>query len=107
MTDRPQKFNFKLSFKRSFMITPKNIMPVTTVKRDLLKLLKRVQQETDPLVITKDGKAAGILLSADEYENLIETLEILSDKKLMKSLKRSREDYRKGRIYTHEQVFKD
>lgn len=89
------------------MILPKNIIPVTAAKRELMKLLKKVQEGGDPLVITKDGKAAGILMSTDEYESLIETLEILSDSKLMRSLCRAQEDFRKSRVYSHERVFKE
>ncbi len=89
------------------MITTKNILPVTTVKKNLLKLLRQVQEQNDPLIITKDGKAAGILLSPEEYEGLLETLEILSDKKLLKLLQKAELDYQKGRFYTHEQVFKE
>ena len=89
------------------MIHTKNILPVTTVKRDLMKLLKKVQTEGDSLVITRDGKAAGVLMSTEEYEGLMETLEIMSDKKLMRSLRKAEEDFSKGRFYTHEQVFKE
>ena len=89
------------------MITLKNIIPVTTVKRDLMKLLKKVQKGGDALVITRDGKAAGILMSSDEYESLIETLEILSDKGLMRSLKRASDDLLKGRVSSHAEVFKE
>lgn len=89
------------------MITTKNIIPVTTVKRDLMKVLKRLGEEGDPVVITKDGKAAAVLMSSEEYESLIETLEILSDKALLRSLRRAEEDFRKRRSYTHEQVFRE
>lgn len=88
------------------MLSTKNILPVTTVKRNLMKILKKVQDDGDPIIITKDGKAAGILVSTEEYEGLLETTEILRDKKLMKSLKRSMEDFEKGKTFTHEQVFK-
>ncbi len=87
------------------MIPSKNILPVTTVKKNLMKLLKRVQNERDPLIITKDGFAAGVLLSSEEYEGLIETLEILSDQNLIKSLKKSSEDFKAGRTFTHKEVF--
>lgn len=89
------------------MITPKNILPVTMVKRDLMGLLKKIEQGGDPLVITRDGRAAGVLLNPDEYESLMETLEILSDKSLIKSLKKADLDFRKKRIYTHDEVFGD
>lgn len=89
------------------MLSTKNILPVTTVKRNLMKLLKKVEEEGNPLVITKDGRTAGVLMSGEEYEGLMETLEILSDKQLLKQLKKADEDFRKGRLYTHEQVFKE
>ncbi|MBI4411290.1 MAG: type II toxin-antitoxin system Phd/YefM family antitoxin [Deltaproteobacteria bacterium] len=72
-----------------------------------MKLLKKVEEEGNPLVITKDGRTAGVLMSGEEYEGLMETLEILSDKQLLKQLKKADEDFRKGRLYTHEQVFKE
>jgi len=89
------------------MITTKNILPVTSVKRDLMKHLKRVQETGDPLVITKNGQAAGVLLSSEEYESLMETLGILSDKDLMRSLKKAERDFRARRTHTHHQVFKE
>ena len=89
------------------MIIPKNIIPVTSARRNLMKLLKEIEGNGDPLVITKDGKAAGILMSPDEYESLLETSEILSDRKLLKSLQRAEEDFRKKRTATHDQVFKE
>ena len=89
------------------MIIPKNIIPVTSARRNLMKLLKEIEGNGDPLVITKDGKAAGILMSPEEYESLVETSEILGDKKLLKSLQRAQEDFHKGRTATHDQVFKE
>ncbi len=89
------------------MISTKNILPVTTVKKNLLQLLRQLQEQNDPFIITKDGKAAGVLMSPEEYEGLLETLEILSDKKLLKLLRRAEVDFQKGRSYSHEQVFKE
>jgi prevent-host-death family protein len=87
------------------MLTPKNILPITAVKKDLMKLIKKMQEDHETLVITKDGKAAGVLMSAEEYEGLLETIEILGDKKLLRSLARADEEFRKGRSFTHAQVF--
>jgi len=89
------------------MISIKNILPVTTVKRNLMKLLSKVQSDGDPLVITKDGKAAGVLISADDYEGLMETIEITSDQQLMKKLTQAENDFKEGRVYSHEEVFKE
>ena len=42
----------------------------------------------------------------DLYDSIVETLEILSDQKLMKALRRSLQEARKGKTYSMEQVKK-
>lgn len=86
-------------------ITPKNILPVTKVKRDLMKLLRLLQADGEPVVITKDGKAAAVLVSSDEYESLLETRSILGNPSIMKSLRRSEASFQKGKSYSHKEVF--
>jgi len=46
-------------------------------------------------------------MSYEEYEGLIETLEILSDKELMRGVERGLKDEKAGRIHKHEEVFKE
>ena len=87
------------------MIDLKNILPVTTVKRDLMKLLKRAKNEGATFFITKDGKAEGVLMSTEEYEGLLETMEILSNKKTMAELRKAKKDIEEGRTFTIEEVF--
>lgn len=87
------------------MISLKNILPVTTVKRDLMRLLTKLGKGESHLIITKDGTASGVLMSAEEYESLMETLEILADKNLLKDLKKSRREMDAGHFYTQKDVF--
>ena len=46
-------------------------------------------------------------MSIKEYESLIETLEILSDRELMKSVDRGLKDEKAERLYSHKEVFKE
>ena len=46
-------------------------------------------------------------MSIEEYESLLETLEILSDRELLKSLDRGLSDEKEKQLYTHGQVFED
>lgn len=80
----------------------KNILPVTTVKKQLMKLLQEAQDYDRTFIITKDGKAAGVLMGTEEYEGLLETLDILSNSETVRGLKRAEEDFRKGRVFSHE-----
>ncbi|MCB4756752.1 MAG: type II toxin-antitoxin system Phd/YefM family antitoxin [Elusimicrobia bacterium] len=53
-------------------------------------------------VITRGGRPSAVIISPEE----LETLEVLSDKKLMLSLLRAEEDSRAGRIVRYEDIFK-
>ncbi len=41
----------------------------------------------EPAIITRDGKPVIIAMSLDQFESLVETLEILSDKEFMVQLR--------------------
>lgn len=44
------------------------IIPVTDLRQDAAAVVKRVQASREPLVITRRGRAAAIMLSVDAYE---------------------------------------
>jgi PHD/YefM family antitoxin component YafN of YafNO toxin-antitoxin module len=48
-------------------------------------------------VVTKRGKPVVVMLSVEDYEALVETLDILADPKAMAGLRKGEEDIRKGR----------
>ena len=53
------------------------------------------------------GKIKAIIINPDELDSWRETLEIMSDKKLVKELRKSRQDFKNGKYITEEQLFKD
>lgn len=77
----------------------KKSLPVTQVKREIMKLLKELHSRGGVVSITKDGKAAGILMSPDDYEGFLETLEILQDTSLIRSLNRALKERRSGKCH--------
>ena len=82
-------------------------LPITEARINLPTLVDNAKKKLDEYIITVKGTPAAILLSIDEYESLRETLEIMSDKKLMKELKEAEEDVKAGRVYTWEEVQKE
>jgi antitoxin YefM len=78
------------------------ILPVSEVRGKLAKLVKQIKEENRHLVITKNGRAAAIMISPEE----LETLEIMADKKLLASIVRAQDDVKAGRVFTHKDVFK-
>ncbi len=83
------------------------ILPITEVKKDLLSIVKKIQNLGGSIAITKNGKPVAVLMSLEEYEGLMETLEILSDTELMKILNQSRAEWEQGKLISHEDVWRE
>jgi len=51
-------------------------IPLTKAKAELSSLVDEVDRTYDRIVITRNGTDTAVLLSADEYEGLLETLDV-------------------------------
>jgi prevent-host-death family protein len=45
-----------------------DMIPVTDLRQDVAHVLQRLQESSQPLVITQRGRAAAVMLSVDAYE---------------------------------------
>jgi len=89
------------------MIDSQTILPVTKVKRELLEILKAMEEDYATITLTRNGEPVGIMMTPDRYEALLETIEILGDSKIVQELKNSQKDFKSGRIYTHAEVWEE
>ena len=48
-----------------------DIVPIAEFKTSISKWFKSLKQEGHPLIITQNGKPAGVLLSPDDYDELV------------------------------------
>lgn len=74
------------------------IVPFTEARANLTELLDDVEDRQEHVLITRNGRPSAVMLSADEYESLEETLDILQDKDVMEALRKSEDDVRAGRL---------
>lgn len=72
-------------------------VPITEAKAHLSELVDRVEREHARLTVTRNGRPAAVLVSSEDLASLEETVEILEDRKLMDSLRRSRREATAGR----------
>ena len=72
-------------------------IPLTELRPKLPKIMDRLSKYFDRCIITRHGKPEAVMLSEEDYESLLETLDILSDQKLMKEIKKAKEELRKGK----------
>ncbi|MBU3935187.1 type II toxin-antitoxin system Phd/YefM family antitoxin [Patescibacteria group bacterium] len=72
----------------------------TTLRNNLADAIDEVTKK-NYLLVAKRGKITSALVNIDLFEDLV----ALSNKKYLASIKRAREEYKKGDIFTHQQVF--
>lgn len=73
-------------------------LPLTEIRDRLSEVVDDVIMNGTEWTITRHGRPAAVILSVDEYESLIETLNILSDDATMEALDEAREDLEAGRV---------
>jgi antitoxin YefM len=74
------------------------IVPFTEARANLTELLDDLEDHHEHVLITRNGRPSAVMLSADEYESLEETLDILQDKDLLAALRKSENDVKVGRL---------
>lgn len=72
-------------------------MSLTELRPKFPRILDKVTKYFDRCVITRHGKPEAVMLAEDDYESLLETLDILSDQPLLKEIKRAEDALRKGK----------
>jgi prevent-host-death family protein len=76
-------------------------LPVAEARDHLSRLVDEAQTYRERFQISRKGRPAAVLMSQDDYDSLIETLEILANPGLMADITQGTEDDQAGRV-THE-----
>lgn len=81
-------------------------LPLSEAKAKLSGLINQVERRDEEVVITKNGRPAAVLISADEYESWKETIAIRSDVEFMQEIRSGLAALkaRKTRLYTLEEL---
>lgn len=81
-----------------------NLISISDVRSNLPDLVDKVNKKLDRVTITVNGQPKATLISSAELDSLEETLEILSNPKLMKELKKAEKEIDEGKYVTLEQL---
>ncbi|MBA2574986.1 MAG: type II toxin-antitoxin system Phd/YefM family antitoxin [Nocardioidaceae bacterium] len=79
-------------------------LPISKVKDRLNELVDAAAATHEQVTITKNGSPAAVLIGADEWESLQETLFWLSQPGTLDSLEEAKADITDGRVFTEEQI---
>ena len=83
------------------------ILAITDARNDLPKLVDLVSKLSQTVLITVQGKVKAALISAEELENMQDTIDLLSDKTAMASIRQGIKDVKEGRTIPWETVKKE
>ncbi len=75
-----------------------NIVPITDLRQDAAGVLQRVRASREPVFITQRGRAAAVLMSAEEYERLEH------DREMLRLLARGEKDIAEGKTVDFDAV---
>jgi len=81
-------------------------LPLTEARKDLSKIVDEVANIHEHITITRQGKPAAVVMSADEFASWQETIEILDDPEAMAAIRRGLRDVKAGRVRPLEDVLK-
>lgn len=68
------------------------LIAVSKAKAKLLELARKINEEGEAYVLTKDGEAIGALIPMESYESLLETSDVLADQETLKNLESALKD---------------
>jgi prevent-host-death family protein len=81
-------------------------LPLSEAKSQLSGLIEQVRTLEEQVMITRNGRPAAVLVSAEEFERWKETIEVRGDAALMKEIRAGLRALksRKARLYTLEEL---
>jgi len=82
-------------------------MSISDAKARLLEVLRRIEEQHGKVVITKNGIPKAVLLAYDDFEGLLETIDILSDSRTVNGIKKGLRDIKAGKVVSLKEAFRD
>lgn len=79
-------------------------IPITEVRDELTSLPEQLTQTHETVTVTRRGKPVLAILPWEEYEALVETLDVLSDPELMAALRKSLKEAKQGKLIPWERA---
>ena len=73
----------------------------------LPKVISDVDTKMYRYVITKHGKPAAMMISIEDYESIMETLDILSNAGMSKRIKQAEAEMKKGKVTAFDEIEKE
>lgn len=71
-------------------------LPVSEAKQRFTEIVRGAEEFFDRYLVTKNGKEAAVVMSAEEYESLLETLDILANRREVRAIREASTQAQRG-----------
>jgi len=75
-----------------------DIVPLSSFRADVTRLMSQTRQTHRPIVVTQNGKAANVFLDVNDYQNLIDKVDLIMD------IYKGEQDIVAGRVHSTDDV---
>lgn len=77
---------------------------ITDAKAHLNELIDLVETSGEQVIITRKGLPAARLIGVDDYEGILETIEVLSTPGILEQIREAEREFARGEFVTGDQV---
>jgi antitoxin YefM len=78
--------------------------PLAAVKAHFSQVIDDVAGTHERVTVTKNGSPVAVILAVEDYESMMETLEILSDRQAVAEVREAEQQMAQGEVYSEDQV---
>lgn len=82
----------------------KKTISITEGRKNLFKIAEEVQKPDTYYSLTVDGKSQLILMSQDEFDAIMNTMDVLNDAPLLEELNNIEKEIKKGEYHTLDEI---
>ncbi len=80
------------------------IIPVSDLQRQAAQILTDLNKSSEPVIITRRGRASAVMVSAKRYAEIEEYLQAFDDHELESLISEGERDIAAGNTLTHDEV---
>ena len=81
-----------------------SVQSLAAVKTHFSQVIDEVAGTHERVTVTKNGSPVAVILAVEDYESLMETLEILSDPRAGTEIRRAEEEMAAGKVHDEADV---
>lgn len=88
------------------LMNSKTTLSLTEARKNIFDIAEDVQKPGKFYTFTENGAPKAVLMSAEQFDSLMEDLDIMSDPKAMERIRKAEEEFKRGEYVSWEEAKK-